>query len=127
MNVQQGSQMNRTLIAALLTLATAGASALEWPGQNPAAGQQAQEYCKGLVVGGLGSKQVSGRYRTDLWLAWSYIIRSGALNQTAATNELQVGLEKFQNAPDSAAAQAIVQQADGDCGLGRSGLQITGW
>ncbi len=119
--------MTRTLIAVMLALASASASALEWPWQSTAAGQQAPEYCKGLVVGGLGSRQVSGTSRTDLWLAWSYVIRSGALGQTAAANEFQAGLQQFQNAPDAAAAASILQQADGDCGLGRTGLQITGW
>ena len=126
-NSQQGARMTRTILAVLLVLAATRASALDWPWQNPVAEQQAPEYCKGFVVGGLGSKQVSGMYRTDLWLAWSYIIRSGALNQTAATEEFQTGLAQFQQAPDAAAAQTIVQQADGACGLGRTGLQITGW
>ena len=119
--------MNRTMLAVLLTLLATHASALEWPWEAPVVTQQAPEYCKGFVVGGLESKQVSGVDRTDLWLAWSYNIRSGALNQTADTNGFQSGLEKFQNTADGATANAIVQQADGECGLGRTGLQITGW
>jgi|GEM_PF-695351 len=120
--------MTRAFIPLILALATASASAnaLDWPWQAPAVGQ-APEYCKGFVVGGLGSRQVSGMSRTDLWLAWSYVIRSGALAQTAAANEFQAGLEQFQNTPDAATAESILQQADGDCGLGRTGHQITGW
>jgi len=118
--------MNRALITLILLLASTAASAVEWPWQNPVDGKP-PEYCKGLVVGGLGSRHVEGMSRTDLWLAWSYVIRSGALGQTAAANEFQAGLEQFQNAPDTATAESILQQADGNCGLGRTGLQITGW
>ena len=78
------------------------------------------------MVGGLGSKRVGGMSRTDLWLTWSYVIRSWALDQTAAANEFQAGLEQFQNAPDAATAESILQKAHGDCGLGRTGYQITG-
>ena len=118
--------MTRTLITLILTLATASASAVEWPWQDPAVGKP-PEYCKGFVVGGLGSKQVAGISRTDLWLAWSYVIRSGGLSQRAAQNEFQAGLEQFQTVADAAAAESILQQADGNCGIGRTGHQITGW
>jgi hypothetical protein len=118
--------MNKALTTLILALAAASASATEWPWQDPAAGK-APEYCKGFVVGGLESKQVAGMSRTDLWLAWSYVIRSGALEQTAAANEFQAGREQFQTVADAAAAESILQQADGDCGLGRTGHQITGW
>ncbi len=115
-----------TLLILALTLSTARASALDWPWQATAAGQ-VPEYCKGFVVGGLGSKQVSGMSRTDLWLAWNYVIRSGALDQTAASEQFHAGLAQFQDAPDTASAASILQQADGSCGLGRNGHQITGW
>jgi hypothetical protein len=118
--------MTRALMSFILVLAATSAGATTWPWQAPADGQ-APEYCKGLVVGGLGSHQVSGMSRTDLWLAWNYVIRSGALDQTAAASEFQAGLAQFQNAPDAASAASILQQADGSCGLGRTGHQITGW
>ena len=118
--------MNRALITLILLLASAAASAVEWPWQDPAVGKP-PEYCKGLVVGGLGSRQVEGMSRTDLWLAWSYVIRSGGLHQRAATSEFQAGFEQFQTVADAAAAESILQQAHGNCGLGRTGLQITGW
>jgi hypothetical protein len=118
--------MTRALIILILSLTAANASAVEWPWQGPADGKP-PEYCKGLVVGGLGSKQVEGMSRTDLWLAWSYVIRSGGLHQRAATSEFQAGFEQFQTVADAAAADSILQQADGNCGLGRTGLQITGW
>jgi hypothetical protein len=118
--------MTRALLTLILALAAASASAVDWPWQNPALGKP-PEYCKGFLAGGLASKQVEGMSRTDLWLAWNYVIRSGALDQTAAANELQTGLEQFQNVADAATAESILQQADGDCGLGRTGLQITGW
>ena len=118
--------MNKLLITVILAFTTASASATNWPWEETAP-RQAPEYCKGFAVGGLASNQVSGVSRTDLWLAWSYIIRSGALNHNVAADEFQAGREKFQNVADTAAAASIVQNSDGDCGLGRSGLQITGW
>ncbi len=118
--------MTRLLLAFLLTLATAGASAMNWPWQDPAP-QEPPEYCKGFVVGGLASREVSGMSRTDLWLAWSYVIRTGIVDTTIASTEFQAGLDQFQHVADASAAEAIVRKADGNCGLGRSGLEITGW
>lgn len=118
--------MTRILLALTLTLTAAGAGAATWPWQEPAS-QEPPEYCKGLVIGGLASKQVSGTSRTDLWLAWNYVIRSGALDQTAAGSEFQQGRAQFDQVADAAAATTVLQQSDGDCGLGRSGHQITGW
>lgn len=119
--------MTRALVTLILLFATtAGARAVECPWQTSAE-HQPPEYCKGFVVGGLASKQVSGPARTELWLAWNYMIRSGALEQTAATEEFQSGLAQFQNVADASAAASVVEQANGSCGLGRTGHQITGW
>ncbi|MEZ5503423.1 MAG: hypothetical protein R3E50_12525 [Halioglobus sp.] len=118
--------MTRLLLACILSLSAAGAFAVDWPWQDAPLAKP-PEYCKGLVVGGLLSKQVSGMSRTDLWLAWSYVIRSGALGHKDAVDDYRAGLQQFESAPDAAAAQSILQQADGECGLGRTGLQITGW
>ncbi len=118
--------MNKILIALILGFTTAGASAMTWPWEETAP-TLPSEYCKGLVVGGLASNEVSGMSRTDLWLAWNYVIRSGAMEQNVAADEYQAGRGKFQNVTDTAAGASIVQDADGNCGLGRSGLQITGW
>ena len=118
--------MTKILLALTLILTAATASAMNWPWEDPAP-KEPLDYCKGFVVGGLASKQVSGMFRTDLWLAWSYAIRSGPVGQAVASSEFQTGLAKFQNVPDDSAATTIVQEADGDCGLGRSGLEITGW
>jgi hypothetical protein len=120
--------MNKLFFAVILSVTAVSAGASNWPWDNTEP-QQPPQYCMGFVVGGLASNQVSGMSRTDLWLAWSYVIRSGALEQTvdATQSVYQQGREKFQNVADNAAATSIVQNADGDCGLGRSGLQITGW
>lgn len=117
--------MNRTLLAFMLSLACATVSAANWPGQDSSA--EASPYCMGFVVGGLASNQVGGMSRTELWKAWSYLIRSGVLNHSAAANEFQSGKEQFQNAPDAGAAESILHEAQGDCGLDRTGHQITGW
>jgi hypothetical protein len=118
--------MTKTIFALILALTAASAGATTWPWQDSAP-QEPLDYCKGFVVGGLASKQVSGMSRTDLWLAWSYAIRSGPVGQAVASSEFQTGLQQFQDVPDTTAAMTIVQEADGDCGLGRSGHEITGW
>jgi len=118
--------MTRILLALTLTLAAASAGATTWPWQEPVS-KAPPEYCKGLVIGGLSSRQVSGTSRTDLWLAWNYVIRSGALDPAVAASEYQQGRAQFDQVADAAAASAVLQNSDGDCGLGRSGHQITGW
>jgi hypothetical protein len=126
MNLQKGFFMNRTLLALIFSLTSASASATNWPGQDSSA-EAPSDYCIGLLVGGLASNQVAGMSRTDLWLAWSYVIRSGALNQSTGIKEYKSGQEQFQNAPDAAAAESVLQNAQGECGLGRTGHQVTGW
>jgi len=119
--------MNRILLALILSLtaASVGATTWSWQGQAP---EQPIQYCKGLVVGGLASREVTGRSRTDLWLAWNYVIRSSRLDQASiAANEYQQGHAQFTQVADTAAATAVLQNADGNCGLGRSGHEITGW
>lgn len=118
--------MTRVLLAVTLTLAAASAGATTWPWQEPVS-KEPPEYCKGLVIGGLASRQVSGTSRTDLWLAWNYVIRSSALDQTVAGSEFQQGRAQFDQVADAAAAAAVLQKSDGNCGLGRSDHQITGW
>ncbi len=118
--------MTRILLAFTFTLAATSAGATTWPWQEPVS-KEPPEYCKGLVIGGLASRQVSGTSRTDLWLAWNYVIRSGALDQTGADSAFQQGRAQFDQIADAAAAAAVLQKSDGDCGLGRSGHQITGW
>ena len=118
--------MNKILIALTLTMATASAGAADWPWDDTAP-KQPPQYCMGFVIGGLNSDEVSGMSRTDLWLAWNYVIRSGALDQATPGSEYTKGREKFQNVADATAAASVVQNADGDCGLGRTGHQITGW
>ena len=118
--------MKRTLLALILSLTTASVGAANWPWQDAPA-EAPSDYCMGFVVGGLYSNQVSGMSRADLWLAWSYLIRSGALDHSAAVNEYKSGQEQFQNAPDAAAAESILLEAQDNCGLDRTGHQITGW
>ena len=49
------------------------------------------------------------------------------LAQGAAGKEYQAGLEQFQTVAADTTPESILQQAHGECGLGRSGHQITGW
>jgi hypothetical protein len=119
--------MTRIIAALIMTLTAASASAATWPWQDPAP-KEPPQYCRGFVVGGLASTAASGMSRTDLWLAWNYINSlQDATEQTVEANEYQAGHKQFQNVADAATADSILQKADGDCGLGRSGLEITGW
>jgi hypothetical protein len=118
--------MNRITPTLILVLTVANAAAMDLPWQDPAPTQQPQ-YCKGFVVSGLDSKLVSGNSRTELWLAWNYLIREGSPEQSAAAGDYPAGRIAFQNVADSTAADAILRDADGDCGLGRTGHQVTGW
>jgi hypothetical protein len=117
--------MNKLLAALLLSLACAGANAAS-PQQDSALGES-WDFCMGLVVGGLASNKVGGMSRSALWQAWSYLIRSGALDQISPTADYKAGLSRFQSAADTTAAEAVLQDATGECGIGRSGHQITGW
>jgi hypothetical protein len=111
----------------LTAITSISANALDLPWDEPVSGKTTQ-YCTGFVVGGLASKQVSGVSRTQLWLAWNYVIRAGALGlKGELPEEFQSGRAQFQSVADNRAAENVMQHADGDCGLGRSGHQITGW
>ena len=118
--------MKKFIPASLLLLFAVSANAVDLPWED-ASPQKSPPYCTGFVVGGLASKEVAGMSRTDLWLAWNYVIRSGLMEPGSQREEYQSGEGQFQNVADNASAAAIVQQADGNCGLGRSGHQITGW
>ena len=118
--------MKRTLLALVLSAFCSSVSAANWPWQD-ASVEAPSDYCVGLLVGGLASNQVAGMSRTDLWLAWSYVIRSGALDHSSGIKEYRSGQNQFQNAPDASATETILQEAQGECGLGRTGHQVTGW
>jgi hypothetical protein len=118
--------MNRIFFALMLMLTAASTSAVESSEQESAT-LEPTDYCLGFVAGGLASDQLSGMSRTELWLAWNYVIRSGALEPGETGSEYKTGLAQFQNAADAAAAHSMLQEADGECGLGRTGFQITGW
>lgn len=104
--------------------AAGNASAANWPWEE-APGDDL-EYCTGLVVGGLASYTVAEADRTELWLAWRYLVRSGAVHVDPG-EAFQEGRAKFATSLDAAAIQANLDEADGNCGMGRSGRQITGW
>ena len=117
--------MNRIVLILILASAAANASATGWPAQSST--EEQLNYCRGFVTGGLASKEVGSVSRVDLWLAWSYVIRSGAMSPHADGQEYQTGRDQFKSVATDADAQSIIQHADRDCGLGRSGHQVTGW
>ena len=118
--------MTKRFLTIIFAFAASSASAVDVPWQQSAI-SETPAYCKGFVIGGLASYEVAGVHRTDLWLAWNYVIRSGALHNDATRGEYQAGWGQFQAATDTAAAQSVAENADRKCGLRRSGYQITGW
>ena len=118
--------MNKFVLSIFLALFFSSTATAGLPWQDLTSGQ-APEYCMGLVVGGLASNKVGGMSRSELWQAWSYLIRGGALDHVTASNEYKSGLAQFQNAADTESAESTLREAMGSCGLGRSGHQITGW
>lgn len=147
--------MTPLLRASLLSIATAvtatfttTAGAVDWPWQT-ATPAEPLEYCRGFVAGGLDSKLISGMSRTELWLAWSYVIKTdftaakgadvatgnvaidGSTSNVASTalasNEYQSGVAQFSKLANATSAETILHDKTGDCGIGRSGHQITGW
>lgn len=117
--------MIRILFALILTAGASSVHASGWPWQKQT--DESLAYCQGFVVGGLASSHMEGVSRTDLWLAWNYIIRSGQVDPAAASDEFNAGRDKMSPAIDAAAQQASLEEAYGSCGLGRSGHQVTGW
>ncbi|NQX87662.1 MAG: hypothetical protein HRT77_03260 [Halioglobus sp.] len=118
--------MHKLVVSTLLAFVanTAALAALPWQDEPLA---QSPDYCMGLVVGGLASSKLAGMSRSELWQAWSYLIRGGALDNLTTSKDYQSGLALFQDATDATSADAVLQHAMGSCGLGRSGHQITGW
>jgi hypothetical protein len=154
-NFLKDTPMTSILRASLLSIATAvtatfttTAGAVDWPWQT-ATPTEPLQYCKGFVAGGLDSTLISGMSRTELWLAWSYVIRADitatqgtavATDNTAidgsttnvattelASNEYQSGVAQFSTLANATSAETILHDKTGDCGIGRSGHQITGW
>lgn len=118
--------MKRIFLILILAATTGVANASGWPWQDSK--QDDLDFCTGLVVGGLASDRMEGVSRTDLWLAWGYLIRSaGALNHDSSTADFTAGRDQFSDTVDATAQLANLDDADGSCGFGRSGHQITGW
>ena len=124
--VKEENVMKKLLPALLLCAACSNTSASDWA-WGTYSDTSSTDFCVGFVVGGLASYQVSGMSRTELWQAWSYLIRSGAMSEIDIDDDFKVGKAKFDNAPDASAAAIVLEDQQGDCGLGRSGHQITGW
>ena len=117
--------MIRTIAMATLMLISGSVSAFNWPWSDTPEDRLA--YCKGFVVGGLASNQSTEVQRTDLWLAWSYLIRSGAVDHSADVAGYEAGRAQFPEGLDAASVSALIGDAEGECGLNRSGRQVTGW
>lgn len=120
--------MNRLLPTLVLVFSASFAHAVDWPWEDDPAMSHSPTYCKGFVVGGLHSMQVQGASRTELWLAWNYLVRAfGPGYVGTADADYQAGVAQFQNVPDAAVAEEMVKRSSGDCGIDRSRLEVTGW
>ncbi|RLA49330.1 MAG: hypothetical protein DRR04_01835 [Gammaproteobacteria bacterium] len=117
--------MTRFLLILALTATAASTSAANWPWQNSPV--ERPDYCKGFVTSGLSSTKAEGASRTTLWLAWNYLLRSTTVGESYGSDEFHAGQAQFIALLDSTDAVAILSDADGTCGLGRTGLQVTGW
>ena len=117
--------MIRNFAVAALMLVSSGVSALNWPWSDTP--EERLAYCKGFVTGGLASNQAAEVQRTQLWLAWSYLIRSGAVDHSADIAGYDAGRARFPEELDAASVSAMLDDAIGECGLGRKGRQVTGW
>jgi hypothetical protein len=117
--------MTRLLLVIALTVTAASANAASWPWLDSPV--ERPDYCKGFVASGLSSTQAAGSSRTALWLAWNYLLRSTSIGESYDSDEYQVGHAQFTTMLDSSDAASILADADGTCGLGRSGHQVTGW
>ena len=117
--------MTRLLLSLVLTVTATSASAADWPWQDSPV--ERPDYCKGFVLYGLSSTQAAGASRTDLWLAWNYLVRSEPVGEGYGSDEYNAGQAQFTAMLDSTDVPSILGDADGTCGLGRSGHQVTGW
>jgi hypothetical protein len=117
--------MTRFLLILALTVTATSASAASWPWQSSSV--ERPDYCKGFILSGLTSTQAEGSSRSDLWLAWNYLVRTSAVGGGYGTDEYKAGHAQFTSMLDSADVASILDDVDGTCGLGRSGRQVTGW
>jgi hypothetical protein len=117
--------MTRFLLVIALTVTAASANAASWSWQDSPV--ERPDYCKGFVASGLSSTQAAGSSRTSLWLAWNYLLRATPDSEGYGSDEFNAGHAQFTTMLDSSDAVSILADADGTCGLGRSGHQVTGW
>jgi hypothetical protein len=117
--------MTRLLLILTLAICSAQANAYNWPWQDIP--EQRLDYCSGFILSGLSSTAVQGSSRTHLWLAWNHILSLKTIGQTESQDEFDAGHGQFTDQLSVADAETIMEQADSSCGLGRSGLQVTGW
>ena len=110
--------MKRTIALALLgTTLALPAQAMEWPWQS----QQDTRYgfCKGFVMAGLASDQMSNTSRTNLWLTWNYINRAELPKGSISETDFAEGREQFNSLIASGNHQSIRDISDSECYLGR--------
>lgn len=90
--------------------------AFEWPWQQPA--DTNYSYCKGFVIAGLGEFPVEKLSRTQLWLSWNAINRTGTSGDNLNQADFQAGKDNFANLLSAGDLDNLRQIANRDCDLG---------
>ena len=103
------------LIIALVCLP---AQAIDWPWQEQ--GEVRYDFCRGFTVASLNQSELGELSRTNLWLAWNYIVRQGPDALSLEAPDYLAGLEQLSSLVSSGDMQGIETIADGDCALGRN-------
>ena len=117
--------MRKTIIAAFLLVSAQSGMAFEWPWS--VTDIEKVEYCKGLLTAGLASPVPAGDDRTELWLGWNHLVRDAGVGYEKNPEQFRLGREAFASVQSQEDLQVVLQQGRGECGLGRSGIQVTGF
>ena len=109
--------MTRLFFVLLLSAGSTCAFAFDWPWQERP--EERLEYCKGFLVSSLGAFPVDGLSRTHMWLDWNYVIAAAPGPQDFQAPDYLEGKEFFQARLEADDVEAILNEAEGVCALGR--------
>ncbi|MCR9104887.1 MAG: hypothetical protein NXI15_06335 [Gammaproteobacteria bacterium] len=117
--------MCRMLFAAVLLASANVSMAFEWPGSATEVEQV--EYCKGLLTAGLSSRVPQGDQRTELWLGWNRLVRDAGVGYEKHPEQFLAGREAFAAADSQDVVEQLLEAGRRECGLGLSGVRVTGF
>jgi hypothetical protein len=110
--------MSPRLLVLSIALLCLPAQAIDWPWQEE--GEVRYDFCRGFTVASLNQSELGELSRTNLWLAWNYIVRQGPASLSLDAPDYISGMDQFTALVGSGDMQAIETIADGDCALGRN-------